>query len=181
MTLLLGSSTRSCFFLQQPQLFLHNSQLSEGPAWHHMLQNQSKESQIQLRLESSLNTPFLHVVQWNLIQVMVSAGCSKTHSLIWDDTEGSPLFWSRATSSLLAYFHATPQPKVCKKHKEEEKQQWNKQFMSWEVRNKRVVKINENKFSKNISRVFHYRFFCRLLTLFSTLSIIFGFFYLPVV
>lgn len=68
------------------------------------------------------------VVQWNLIQVMASVGCSNTHSLIWDDTEGPPLFWSSAPSSLLAYFQATPLPKVCKEQKEEEKQQWNKQF-----------------------------------------------------
>lgn len=46
---------------------------------------------------------------------------------------------------------------------------------SWEVRSKRVVKINENKFSKKIFHGFFIRVFCRLLTLLNTLSIIFIF------
>lgn len=59
--------------LAATSIFLHISQPSGEPAWHHVLQNQSKESQIQLRqLKSSLNTSFLHVrslclvVQWKL-------------------------------------------------------------------------------------------------------------------
>lgn len=76
--------------------FLHNSQ-NWGTSLTSRATKSVKESQIQLRqLKSSLNSPFLHVrarclvVQWNLIQVMAPAGCFKTPSLIWDDTEGSP-------------------------------------------------------------------------------------------
>lgn len=165
--------------LAATSIFLHNSQPSGGPAWRHVLQNQSKESQIQLRqLKFSLNTFFPHVrsvclvVQWNLFKVMVSAGSSKTHSLIWNATEKSPLFCSTPLSLSLPIFMLLLHLKSARSIRKMKNRNQITSSQSWETREKR-----ESCKKKNICKVFGYILLCMLITLFNTLSIIFIFWF----
>lgn len=135
--------------------FLHNSQ-NWGTSLTSRATKPVKESQTQLRqLKSSLSPPFLHVrarclvVQWNLIQDVLRLphwfGMT-VRGLLCFDPVLLPL--SLPIFTLLLYLKSARNIRKRKNSNETSSPQ------SWEVRNKRVVKINENKFSKKYFKVF---------------------------
>lgn len=157
MTFPLGPPTRSCHFLQQPQLSCTTLRTKWGTSLTSRATTKPvKESQTQLRqLKSSLNSPFLHarasclVVQWNLIQDVLRLphwfGMTP-RGLLYFDAVLLPL--SLPIFTLLLYL------KSARNIRKRKNSNGTSSPQSWEVRNKRVVKINENKFSKKYFKVF---------------------------